>query len=134
MTGSLNWMPDRARHLVSHLFVDVSRDKSIIHPLPHMDSPFNCSHIEIPTSIEELTVANQPVATLSKAFGAHFAEGGFEIRLKQNLSIVVVNGFPQLFDVGLAEVFGGHAKRRVHEAEARWFAGQFAGLLHPSAN
>jgi 2-keto-4-pentenoate hydratase/2-oxohepta-3-ene-1,7-dioic acid hydratase in catechol pathway len=30
MAGSLNWMPYCSRHLVRHLFVDRSRDKSII--------------------------------------------------------------------------------------------------------
>jgi hypothetical protein len=118
MTGSLNWMPYRSRHSVSHLFVDGSRYKSIIHSLPHVDSPFDSCHVESPTPIEEFTVANQTVATLREALGACLAEGGFEIRLKQNLSIVIVDGFPQLFDEGPAEVFGGHAKGRVRVAEA----------------
>src|SRR5262245_31330417 len=120
MTGSLNWMPDRSRHSVRHRFVDGGRYESIVHSLPHVDSPFDCCHVESPTPIEELTVANQPVATLSEAFGACFAEGDLEIRLKQNLSIVVVDSFPQFFDVGPAEVLGGYAKGRVHEAEARF--------------
>ena len=119
MTGSLNWMPYRSRHSVSHRFIDGSRYKPIIHSLPHVDSPFDCSHVESPTPIEQFSVANQPVATLSEAFGACFAEGDFETRLKQNLSIVIVDGFPQSFDVGPVEVFGGDAKGRVHEAEAR---------------
>jgi hypothetical protein len=58
MAGSLNGMPDRSRHLVSHLFVDGSRDKAIIHSLPDVDSPFDFSHVESPTPIEEFTVAN----------------------------------------------------------------------------
>jgi hypothetical protein len=49
MTGSLDWMPYRSRHSVSHLFVDGSRDQSIIHPLPHVDSPFDFRHVESPT-------------------------------------------------------------------------------------
>src|SRR5262245_48123794 len=120
MTGPLNGMPYRSRHSVSHRFVDRSRYQSIIHSLPHVDSPFDCSHVESPTPIEEFSVANQPVTTLGEAFGACFAEGGLEIRLKQKLSVVVVDGFPQLFDVSPVEVFGGYAKGRVHEAEARF--------------
>ena len=120
MTGPLNGMPYRSRHSVSHRLVDGSRYKSIIHSLPHVDSPFDCSHVESPVPIEKFTVENEPVATLSEAFGACFAEGGFEIRLKQNLSIVVVDGFPQLLDVGPAEMFGGYANGRVHQAEARF--------------
>src|SRR5262245_33649276 len=98
MTGSLDWVPYRSRHSVSHLFVDGSRHEPIIQSLPHVDLPLDRSHVESPAPIEELTVANQPVAPLSEAFGACFAEGGFEIRLKQNPSIVVVHGFPQLLD------------------------------------
>ena len=84
-------MPYRSRHSVSNHFVDGSRYKSIIQSLPHVDSPFDCCHVESPTPIEEFTVANEPVAALSEAFGACFAEGGFEVRLKQNPSIVVVD-------------------------------------------
>ena len=70
MTGSLNWMPYRSRHSVSHVLVDGSRHKEIIQSLPHVDSPFDSCHVESPTPIEEFGVANQPVATLSEAFGA----------------------------------------------------------------
>ena len=41
-----------------------------------------------------------------------------DARLKQDLSIVVVDGFPQILDVGLAEVFGDEANGRIHEAKA----------------
>jgi hypothetical protein len=34
------------------------------------------------------------------------------------LAIVIVDPVPHLFDNALAEVFGGDAKGRVHEAEA----------------
>src|SRR5262245_13142677 len=119
MTGSLDGMPYRSWHSISHRLVDGRRDESIIQPLPHVHPPLDCSHVERPIPIEQLAVANQPVAALSEAFGACIAEGGLEIRAKQNLSIVIVDGIPQLFDEGRAEVLGGHAEGCVHEAEAR---------------
>src|SRR5262245_34687569 len=118
MSGFFDRMPDRSRHSVSDGLVDERRNKPIIQSLPHVDPPFDCSNVESPIPIEELAVANQPVAALGEAFGAHFAEGGFEARSKQNLSIVIVDGFPHFLDVGFAEVLGGDAKGRVHEAEA----------------
>jgi len=77
----------------------------------HMwDRAFDDRHVESPTAIEKLAVANQPVAALSEAFGAGVAEGGLDIRLKQDPSIVVVEGFAQLLGEGSAEVFGGQAE------------------------
>src|SRR5678815_615107 len=105
MTGSLDWMPYRSGHSVGHRLIDGVRYQAIIQSLPHVDAPFDRRHIERPTPIEKSTVLNQPVASLSEAFGACLAEGGFEIGLKENLSIIVVHGLPQLLDVGAAEVF-----------------------------
>jgi hypothetical protein len=46
VTGSLNRMPHCSRHLVSHLFVDGGRNKSMIQPFPYVNARFDCSHIE----------------------------------------------------------------------------------------
>ena len=99
--------------------VDGIRYKSIIQTLPHVDPTADRCNVESPVPIEEFTIANQPVSTMSEAFGACFAEGGFEIRLNQDLSIVIVDGFQQLFEEGPVEVFGGDAKGCVHQSEAR---------------
>ncbi|MCI0736191.1 MAG: hypothetical protein L0Y50_07960 [Beijerinckiaceae bacterium] len=120
MTGSLDWMPYRSGHSVSHSLVDGSRYKPIIHSLPHVNAPFDCCHVESPTPVEEFSVAHEPLATSSEAFGACVAEGGFEIQSKQNMPIVIVDGFPQLFGEGPTKVFGAYPKGRVHEAEARF--------------
>src|SRR5258707_2660535 len=117
MTGSLDWMPYRTGHSVGHRFVDGIRYKPIIESLPHVDSPLDCCHVESPTPVEEFSVANVSAATLSEAFGACVAEVGSNLRPKQNLSVVIVDGASRLFDEGSAEVFGGDAEARVHEAK-----------------
>lgn len=94
MTGSRNRMPHRPGHLVGHLLVDGVRDKSIIQSLPHVDAPFDSAHVESPAPLEELAVANQPLAPLREALGAGFGEGRLEARSLDDLSIVVVDGFP----------------------------------------
>src|SRR5215475_4230908 len=103
MTGSPDRMPYRSRHSVSHRLVDEIRYQSVIHSLPHVDSTFDFRRVESPPPVEELSIANEPVAPLSEAFGTGFAEGGREVRLEQNLSIVFVDGFSQLLEVGTAK-------------------------------
>jgi hypothetical protein len=70
MTGTLNRMPYRSRHSVGHLLVDGIRHESIVQSLPHVDWPFDLRHVESPTPIEEFSVADKPVGTVSEAFGA----------------------------------------------------------------
>ena len=100
MAGSLDGMPYRSRHSVGHRLVDGFRDKPIIQTLPHVDPTFDRCNVERPTPVEELTIANESVRTMSEAFGACFAEVGFEIRSNQDLSIVVVDGLQQLLEEG----------------------------------
>src|SRR6476660_5752417 len=102
MTGSLNWMPYRTGHSVGHRLVDGIRYKSIVESLPHVDSPFDCCHVESPTPVEEFSVANQPVRTVSEAFCACVAEVGRDLGPKQNLSVVFVEAVLHLFDEGPA--------------------------------
>ena len=70
MTGSLNRMPYRSWHSVGYCLIDGIRYESIVQPLPHVDRPFDIRHVESPTPIEEFSVADEPVAAMSKAFGA----------------------------------------------------------------
>src|SRR4029077_13623284 len=102
-------MPYRCWHSVSDGLVDGIRYKSVIESLPHMDSTFDGRDVESPAPIEEFSVANQPVGTVCEAFCARLGEGGFDIRSKQDLAVVVVDGFPQLLGKACAEVFGGDA-------------------------
>src|SRR5262245_3848168 len=117
MTSAFHLMPYCSGHSVSHLLVDESRHESIIRSLPHVDRPLDRAYVEGPAPIEQLTVANQPIAALSKAFRARFAEGGIELRRPEEPLIVLVYGLTQLLDVRRTEVLGGDAHRRVHEAE-----------------
>src|SRR6185295_11640474 len=112
-------MPYRPGHSVSHRLVDRIRDKPVLQSLPHMDSPVNRRDIESPTPIEEFSVANQSVTAVREAFGAGVAERRCDLRPKQNLSVIVVDRFPQLFDEAVPKVFGGEAEAGVHEPEAR---------------
>jgi|SRR5215510_14248382 len=84
MTGPFDLMPYRSGHSVSHLLVYECGRESIVRPLPHVDPPLDRAHVEGPAPIEQLTVPNQPVDALSEAFGARFAEGGFELRRQQD--------------------------------------------------
>ena len=118
MTGALNGMPYRSWHSVGHRLVDGIRYESIVESLPHVDWPFDLRHVESPTPIEEFSITDEPVAAMGDAFGARVTEGSSDSGAQQNLSIVVVDSVPHLFDEGVAEVFGGDAKGRVHEAEA----------------
>ena len=93
MTGSLNWMPHRTGHSVSHRFVDGIRDKPIVESLPHVDPPLDCGHVESPSPVEKFSVADQPVGTVSETFCACVAEVGRDLGPKQNLSVIVVEGF-----------------------------------------
>jgi hypothetical protein len=70
MTGSLNRMPYRSWHSVGHRLVDGIRYESIVQSLPHVDWPLDLRHVESPTPVEEFSVADQPVAAMSEAFGA----------------------------------------------------------------
>ena len=118
MAGSLNGVPCRSRHPVRYLVVDGNRHKQVIRALPHMHSPLDCRHVEGPASIKKFGILNQSVAALREAFGTTFTEGVFDTRLEQNPPVVVVDRFQQLFEEGLAEVFGGQADGCVHETKA----------------
>src|SRR5258708_40057391 len=117
MTGSLDWMPYRRGHSVGHRFVDGIGYKPIVESLPHVDSLFDCCHVESPTPVEEFSVANEPVATVSEAFGACVGESTSNLGPEQDLSVVIVEGASRLVDEGSAEVFGGDAEARVHETK-----------------
>jgi hypothetical protein len=67
MAGALNRMPHHSGHLVCHRFVDGVRYESIILSLPHVDSSFDGGLVESPTPIEEFSVTDQPVGTLSES-------------------------------------------------------------------
>src|SRR6185436_14497409 len=111
-------MPYRSRHSLGHRLVDRIRYQSIVESLPYVDSPVERRDVESPTPIEEFSVAHQPVGTVCKAFGACVGEGRCDLGPKQDLPVVVVDGFSQLFDETPAEVLCGYADGRVHEAEA----------------
>src|SRR5688500_13216327 len=88
MTGAFNRMPDRSRHSIRHLFVDGRIHEPVIHPLPNVDSPLDLCHIESPTSVEKLTIANEPVTALRETFCHRFTKERLEPGLQKNLLIV----------------------------------------------
>src|SRR4029078_2752537 len=90
--------PYRAGTSVSHRLVYRIRDKPCAQSLPHMDSPVDRGDAESPTPIEELSVANQSVTAPPEALGAGAAERRCDLQPKENLSVIVVDRFPQLFD------------------------------------
>jgi hypothetical protein len=69
MTRSLDRVPYRSWHSVRHRLVDGVRHESIVKPLPHVNWAFDLRHVESPTPIEEFSIADEPVAAMSEAFG-----------------------------------------------------------------
>src|SRR5262245_57796815 len=92
MTGAVHRVPDGSRHLVGHRLVDGVRHQLVVQSLPHMDTPFDGRDVESPTTIEEFGIANQTVTAVREAFGERIEERGFDVRSKQDLAVVVVDG------------------------------------------
>ena len=125
MTGSLDWMPYRSRHSVGHRLVDGIRYKSIIQTLPHVDPTADRCNVESPVPVEEFTIANEPVRTMSEAFGACFAEGTSasspqlsKTRVAQRVSHTVGDPF-QVRAVAEAALLANSAMAAVHADERR---------------